>query len=319
MGDLNQKKKEEKPRDIICMPFSIKVFRLYWFFPSAKDLLNPGKMFYIKFVLIAVYSSLVLVGSTLHLVKSIKDNSYNHAELDIGYIISMLAGYGLICSYITKVRFAVQLYLSLSDFSEFEKPYDFDETNKKFNRYAKYHYGYVETLVSSILLGSNIFRGDQCREDNEKRGLNEVCGLFTYTWMPFNIDFFPVKQLYLFQQLFGTHYVYMVADSPTAYLKTKFTSIARNYQQDTSYDAKLNNLCDELKLKIKQGDEIELLELLLNCKISGSLENHYFFRSSSMLMAKIQQNESKQVSQEVSVASSLEQKRFDELRKKPSE
>ncbi|CAG9815977.1 unnamed protein product [Phaedon cochleariae] len=29
--------------------------------------------------------------------------------------------------------------------------------------------------------------------------------------MPFNIDFFPVKQLYLFQQLFGTHYVYMVA------------------------------------------------------------------------------------------------------------
>uniref|UniRef100_A0A310SD38 Odorant receptor n=1 Tax=Chrysomela lapponica TaxID=153811 RepID=A0A310SD38_CHRLA len=211
MSDLDQEKNTEKPKDIICMPTSIKVFRLYGMFPSANRLLNPGKKFYIKFALIALYSSLVLVGCTMHLVKNIKDNTYNHVELDITYIVSMCAGYGLICSYIAKVKFAVQLYLFLSDFSEFKKPIDFEETNKKYNRYSIYHYCYLESIVIFILLGSNIFKGDQCRKENEENNLNEICGLFTYTWMPFNIDFVPVKQMYLFEQLFGAHYVYMVA------------------------------------------------------------------------------------------------------------
>uniref|UniRef100_A0A6P7GQR9 Uncharacterized protein LOC114340994 n=1 Tax=Diabrotica virgifera virgifera TaxID=50390 RepID=A0A6P7GQR9_DIAVI len=41
--------------------------------------------------------------------------------------------------------------------------------------------------------------------------MTEVCGLFTYTWTPFNIDFFPVREIYMLVQVFGVHHLYMVA------------------------------------------------------------------------------------------------------------
>lgn len=123
----------------------------------------------------------------------------------------MSAGYGLICSYFSHVHSAIQLYLFLSNFDEFGKPVNFDETNKKYNRYSIYHYCYLESIVIFILLGSEMFKTKQCELENEQLPYHEVCGLFTYTWMPFDIDYFPVKQIYLFTQLFGAHYVYMMA------------------------------------------------------------------------------------------------------------
>lgn len=141
----------------------------------------------------------------------ILDLSFNHTELDFTYIVSMSAGYGLLYSYFFKVNKAVQLYIGLSDFKKFGKPKNFDETNKKWNKYSIMHYLYLQSICIFILLGSNVFKGKSCRDENEKKNIHEVCGLFTYTWLPFNIDFFPVKQLYLVLQLFGVNYVYMVA------------------------------------------------------------------------------------------------------------
>lgn len=74
---LKHKKQNEddgksKLPEIVCMPTSIKVFRIYGGFPPRDRVLNPGKMFYIRFVITAIYSSLILVGSILHLIKSIK-------------------------------------------------------------------------------------------------------------------------------------------------------------------------------------------------------------------------------------------------------
>lgn len=69
--------KDEQPK-IICMPASIRLFRLYGAFPPADRLLNPGKRFYIKFVMIALYSSVILVGSSLHLLKTIQGSLYLH-------------------------------------------------------------------------------------------------------------------------------------------------------------------------------------------------------------------------------------------------
>lgn len=63
---------ESKMPQIVCLPTSIKLFRFYGGFPPKDRLLNPGTWFYIKFILLAVCSSSVLVGSVLHLVKNIK-------------------------------------------------------------------------------------------------------------------------------------------------------------------------------------------------------------------------------------------------------
>lgn len=70
----NKKTDDVQPKtpEIVCMPTSIKVFRIYGCFPPKDRLLNPGKMFYIRFIFTAIYSSLILVGSILHLVKSVK-------------------------------------------------------------------------------------------------------------------------------------------------------------------------------------------------------------------------------------------------------
>nr|XP_023023560.1 odorant receptor 47b-like [Leptinotarsa decemlineata] len=193
------------------MHTSLKLFRFYGVFPEADEILKPGKKFFIKFALMALLSSLTLIGSSTHLIKAIKDDSYNHLELDLTYILSMTASYGMICYYIAKMSTVVELYLFFSEFEELGKPADFDEINQKFGKYSKYHYCYLESLMMTILLGSNIFKGKQCRSENEMKGLHEVCGLFSYTWMPFNIDYFPVKQIYLIIQLFGVHYIYMVA------------------------------------------------------------------------------------------------------------
>lgn len=74
---VKQIAEDEKPKEpeIVCMPTSIKVFRIYGGFPPKGQLLNPGKLFYFRFVITAVYSSLILVGSILHLVQNIKGRS----------------------------------------------------------------------------------------------------------------------------------------------------------------------------------------------------------------------------------------------------
>ncbi|CAG9856340.1 unnamed protein product [Phyllotreta striolata] len=202
---------EQSEPEIVCMTNSIKIFRFYGIFPPRGKLVNPGKTFYVKFALIAAAASPILIGSALHLIKNINDHSFNRTELDITYIVSMSAGYGLICSYFTKVSTAVRLYAGLSNFQRFEKPIDFDETNGKYNKYAVLHYCYLQCIVACILIGSNVFKAGACREENETKGLSEVCGLFAYTWLPFDVDFFPAKQLYVFSQLFGADYVYMIS------------------------------------------------------------------------------------------------------------
>lgn len=72
--------------EIVCMPISIKVFRIYGVFPLKDRLLNPGKLFYIRFVVTAIYCSLILVGSILHLMKCIKGRCHILVIL-VGYML----------------------------------------------------------------------------------------------------------------------------------------------------------------------------------------------------------------------------------------
>lgn len=68
--ELNEQKEQEP--DIVCMTGSIKIFRLYGVFPPKGKLLNTGKLFYFKFIITALVSSITLDGSLLHLIKNIK-------------------------------------------------------------------------------------------------------------------------------------------------------------------------------------------------------------------------------------------------------
>ncbi|XP_057656326.1 uncharacterized protein LOC130893899 isoform X2 [Diorhabda carinulata] len=103
------------------------------------------------------------------------------------------------------------MYTFISDFEVFGKPTDFDRCNKAFNRYAKIHFVYLELLIWTIILTSNIFKTQKCKLENQIYNMNEVCGLFSYTWMPFDIDYSPIRELYLLFEIFGAHHIYMLA------------------------------------------------------------------------------------------------------------
>ncbi|CAG9818112.1 unnamed protein product [Phaedon cochleariae] len=197
--------------ELKCMPFTLGIFRFYGVFPPKGTELNPGVAFYLKFCLFAILSSLTLIGSLLHLIKTIQSGEDNYVDLDLTYVMSFSTAYALIISFIMRIKASAKLYSFFSNFEEFGKPRDFDSDNKRFNTFAKLHFIYLECLIFLLLFLSNILKSDTCMLENEQYGLHEVCGLFTYTWMPFDIDFTPARQLYAVGQVFGGHYIYILA------------------------------------------------------------------------------------------------------------
>ena len=60
-----------------------------------------------------------------------------------------------------------------------------------------------KTLIDIIMFNlclEALFRVKSCERENLTRKFKEICGLVVTTWVPFNIDVFPLKQiLYLWQ------------------------------------------------------------------------------------------------------------------------
>lgn len=108
-----------------------------------------------------------------------------------------------------KIKSATELYQFFSDFDAFGKPPAFDSRNKFFNTLSAIHHIYLQVCIVLIIFYSNIFKVNSCKEDNVKFNMTEVCGLFSYTWMPFDVDYTPIKEIYLVIQVFGIYYVYL--------------------------------------------------------------------------------------------------------------
>lgn len=131
------------------------------------------------------------------------DSCRSHVGIDANYIVSFAAGFALIGSFVFRVTRAAEMYMFLSDFEEFGKPINFEASNKFLDKLSKVHYVYLETLIIFIILVSNIFRGSSCEENNKKYDIDEICGLFSYIWLPFEIDYYPVKHIFLAVQVFN--------------------------------------------------------------------------------------------------------------------
>lgn len=59
-------------KEIVILKTSLKIYRLYHVFPPKGIELNPGPRFYLKFVVLALISSVTLIGSILHMIHTIK-------------------------------------------------------------------------------------------------------------------------------------------------------------------------------------------------------------------------------------------------------
>lgn len=127
------------------------------------------------------------------------------------YIFSLGTTFLFGFAFFYKSKALIELFVFFSDFEEFGKPIDFDDDNEFYNKFSKFFYANLEILVTSIIFFSARHNFRDCKELNSKYDLDEVCGLFAYTWMPFDIDYFPVKQIFSVVQLLGLHYMYILA------------------------------------------------------------------------------------------------------------
>ncbi|KAJ8967791.1 hypothetical protein NQ317_014817 [Molorchus minor] len=172
-----------KPDEIVCLTTTLNLFRAFGIFPKKGEELSPGA------------------------------SEYNHIDLDLMYVLSMTSGYLLFL--LINIRKAAKMYVFLSDFQQFGKPTTFVKTNNIMNKAAKYHAIYLTFVVSLFALSSNMFRNERCRRNNEAYGFKEICGLITNTWLPIDIDYFPLKHIYILLQLFGVYYVYILSGTIT--------------------------------------------------------------------------------------------------------
>lgn len=90
--------------------------------------------------------------------------------------------------------------LIVSDFETFGKPRDFDKTNKLFDVLSIFNFFcYLATIT--LLSFSNAIQINLCRRENETRGINEICGMIGRMWLPFNYDYYPLKQIVFLYQV----------------------------------------------------------------------------------------------------------------------
>mgnify|MGYP005984030745 FL=1 len=93
--------------------------------------------------------------------------------------------------FITNRTTIMKIISDLSDFDNFGKPPQFDIRNKELDEVARSFRFVLHVAIVGVFLWPAIYTGD-CKD--------EVCGLVAPIWLPFDYDYFPVKQvIYLWQ------------------------------------------------------------------------------------------------------------------------
>ncbi|CAH1115034.1 unnamed protein product [Psylliodes chrysocephalus] len=96
------------------------------------------------------------------------------------------------------------------DFQTFGKPNDLDARNRFLNKLSKIYIVYHSTIISFMVI-SSLFYIPQCKENNIVKNQKEVCGLPALTWLPFNFDVVPFKQIVYLYQVYSVLIVYQTA------------------------------------------------------------------------------------------------------------
>jgi hypothetical protein len=114
------------------------------------------------------------------------------AEVGVYYFIAIFVGYQ---------KQIAQIYVDLSDFANFEKPQNFDKVNRRLSLLSKMYKSFIDFAIINVCLSPFISKRF-CEKLNQEREFKEICGLLATTWMPFNIDVFPIKQIFFLLQLY---------------------------------------------------------------------------------------------------------------------
>ena len=172
--------------------------------------------FYFRYFLTVVICSPFWVGLLFHFIVVIKGT--NHVKTqpikncfvddldvdlsgDVSVLTSIVGVHFMSISIVWKHKEISDLFDALTAPTEFGKPDDFEKNVRKLNLYSKSYDFYCLTGVFVYIFIKHR-EIPHCLRNNEEKGLQEICGLLTPTWTPFDMNFnrFPYRQFLLTMQ-----------------------------------------------------------------------------------------------------------------------
>lgn len=129
------------------------------------------------------------------------DNSSNITE-DLVFLFAEIGVFYFNAAFVYHQKGIARVYTDLSDFENFQKPYHFDERNRRLILLYKAYKISLDIMAINIFT-SPFYTWTLCERRNEHREFKEVCGFLATAWMPFDIDKFPMRYLLYFAQCFG--------------------------------------------------------------------------------------------------------------------
>lgn len=95
--------------------------------------------------------------------------------------------------YINKNKI-LNLLNELEDYSKFGTPHDVEEIVKIFKHVVQLSFIY-SAGGSLIYWAYGLIDAKVCNEINFEHDMEFVCGFFVFAWYPFNVNYFPMKQI----------------------------------------------------------------------------------------------------------------------------
>lgn len=126
--------------------------------------------------------------------------------MDLLYTTHWLGIFYFDFCYFRKVKLIMRLYKKLSDFKTFGIPTNFHESTKIIEKYSRFHNIYIILVIIGFSLVP-LAEAKQCEKLKKQNNISEICGIMGTVWFPFNIDFFPVKQLFVAYQILCSYFL----------------------------------------------------------------------------------------------------------------
>ncbi|KAJ8952133.1 hypothetical protein NQ318_018469 [Aromia moschata] len=133
-------------------------------------------------------------------------------DVDISILVSIIGTYYFNFSYLANVKNIAIALKDLSDFKTFGMPPGMSDFNMKLNTISKWHQVYICMAIIS-LTSSDLLEIQACEAKNIERGIKDVCGLSIKIWVPFDIDYFPVKQVIFLIQTYSGYFSYATSST----------------------------------------------------------------------------------------------------------
>lgn len=110
------------------------------------------------------------------------------------------------------------LVFFVSDFVTFGKPAEFDRKCRFLDKFCTIYCIYHTSFMTTVCC-NNLFLINQCKEMNVQLNITEICGLISSIWMPFDVDYFPLKEIiFIYQVLLFLRLEYVIWRFEVVYL-----------------------------------------------------------------------------------------------------